>query len=295
MQFYTGTSSQQPNSNALKIVALVRNPLERAWSSYKYNYLTPLLSTLREGTITHHHTTNAQAIPSGKSDEFYIENYAFSFEDMIRAEVYTLKKCLKPNSDAEIKSNKMFRNKTWAKHEFERRKSQGLPPLIALDETCYGNRISKDVPRLQWTHMVKESPERIINVPNLHLVQSFLGRGLYLFPLEWWYMIYHKEDIMIICNEDLKERPHDTMHQVTQFLGLPTFNFTPIVSEGMYNVGGHRGYDVATPWNETSSIPKDNYLPEDIPLSSKLRKKILNFIQPYNRRLFNLTGQKCNW
>ena len=237
MQLYAGDDKEtysQHWDTTPKIIAIVRDPLERAWSSYKYNYRTPALSRLRKGK---------GGVPRHESDNYYIKYHIFSFEDMIAAELKKLRKCLKPNGPSETMTRKMFRKKSWANLEFERRKNEGLPNLIDLDETCYGGKISSSVPREQWKELVERKPQRIIDVPNLHLVQSFIGRSLYTLPLEWWYAVFQKKDIYIFCNEDLRDRPSESMSELTEFLGLPSFNFSDVVSAGMYNVGGHRGYD----------------------------------------------------
>jgi hypothetical protein len=79
------------------------------------------------------------------------------------------------------------------------------------------------------------------------------------------------------------------MSNVSDFLGLPSFDFTNVTSAGLYNVGGHTGYDTVTQWNNT------NYAPDTIPISKELRKEYLNFVNPFNERLFQLIGKRCDW
>jgi hypothetical protein len=58
----------------------------------------------------------------------------------------------------------------------------------------------------------------------------------------------------------------------------------------MFNVGGHVGYDTVTKWNETDSVDWS-----DIPISVDLRKRYMDFMYPYNERLFSLIGKRCHW
>ena len=210
----------------------------------------------------------------------------------------------------------------WAREEFQRRKEAREPPLIDLADHCYGNSVSKDVPRAQWSDLVRENPEKIIRLPSLHLVESFVGRGLYVLPLEWWYITYPAEDIYLVCNEDMRDDAVNMLSDLSGWLGLPDFDFTDVVAEGMYNVGGHRGYDEATPWDEVdgevdgdASDSDDNSSDSgassdgeggtghhnheeiygEIPISDELKEELLNFVRPFNERLFELTGQRCNW
>ena len=256
--------------------------MERAYSSYKYNYVQPALDKIKRKT---HFKKGEEEQP----DKYYIEKYLFSFEELIVAELDVLKKCLKPKGTGEMKTAKTYKKRDHWRPEFERREENGLPGMIAIDEHCYGNQVSSSVPRRQWEGLIKDFPDKIIKVPNIFLVQSLIGRSLYTLPLEWWYAIYPREDLYLVCNEDLKHDTANTMSKLSDFLGLPDFNFTEAVSAGMYNVGDNRGYDKPTKW-DLQDTEKTT-----IPISNKLKEEFLAFVQPYNERLFELTGRRCNW
>jgi hypothetical protein len=34
---------------------------------------------------------------------------------------------------------------------------------------------------------------------------------------------------------------------------------------------------------------------DTIPLSDQVRQELEDFVRPYNERLFNLVGRRCNW
>lgn len=135
---------------------------------------------------------------------------------------------------------------------------------------------------------MEEYPNKVINLPNLHVVQSLVGRSLYTLPLEWWYALYPKDDLYVLCNEDLKYRSSESMSSVTEFLGLPSFDFSEVTSAGMFNTGGNTGYDTVTKWDESAAA-------DDIPISSELRNEYMEFVKPFNERLFKLIGKRCNW
>mmetsp|Transcript_16231 Transcript_16231/g.30698 ORF Transcript_16231/g.30698 Transcript_16231/m.30698 type:complete len:578 (+) Transcript_16231:2344-4077(+) len=279
MQSKAGNGQGQP-VGAPKIITIVRNPLERSWSSYKYNYRNPLLERLHK----------AEKYKQPHTDEWYMRNKIFSFEELIRAELNVLKVCLKPGGLGETGARDLYGLTEWGAAAMEQRTQEGKLPLVTIDESCYGARVSKSVPRLQWEKMVEKYPKKIIDVPNLHLVQSLIGRSLYALPLEWWYALYSKKDLYIVCSEDLRHRPKEVMSNVSDFLGLPSFDFTNVTSAGLYNVGGHTGYDTVTRWNNTNYAP-----PDTIPISKELRNEYLNFVNPFNERLFQLIGKRCNW
>jgi hypothetical protein len=133
------------------------------------------------------------------------------------------------------------------------------------------------------------NPKKIIMTQNAFLTQALIGRSLYVFPLEWWYMQFDPSDVLFMCTEDLSEA--DKLNQLGLQLGLPSFNFSGVIAQGAFNVGGHDGYDKATSW----TVVETEEAKEVIPLSDELRQEYLDFVQPINERLFALTGKRCNW
>ena len=311
-----------------KIIAIVRNPIERAKSSYKYNYVDPAITKLRSGSGI---TVQGKRIPGKKSDAYYRTNHLFSFEELAYAELIVLKECLKLGGSGERWTYDEFGKRPAAFfYESVRRRSNSTsttsdsttPPLIYLDEACYTATKSKAVPRTQWNDLATEHPNKTLTLPNLHLVQSILGRGVYTFPLEWWYEVFSHvavrdlDHIHVVCTEDMADTPESTMENVTHFLGLPDFDFTNVTSVGRYNVGGHRGYDTITklhpdddenhgaamsedplsfPHDESSSGTADEKDDPLLTISDAFLNELIHFYQPHNERLFQLIGKRCPW
>jgi hypothetical protein len=284
-----------------KLVLIGRNPLTRMYSSYRYNYRHPTL-------IAYQHGKNGIM---AKQPDAYYEPYFFSFEELVRAELQQLRKCLDGFGPA--KTRDRWYDQPWTREEFDRRETKGLPPLIDLDKVCYGEQVNKTVVRKQWADLQMKHPERYIPPNNAFLIQSFIGRSLYVLPLEWWYILFDSKDIQFYCTEDLSNS--ETLNDFSMQLGLPSYNYSDVVAQGAFNVGGHRGYDKATSWealqeedngisnndaeatNESSSSSSSTTaaLDDGIPLSAELRQEVLDFIRPYNERLFKLVGKRCDW
>lgn len=268
-----------------RIITLGRSPLERSYSSYRYNYVAPTIEEMRKGKLRNR-------IDPNQSDDYY-EPFLFTFEEMIRAELENLRDCLAPGGRAETETQKLYGKFEWAQLEMSRRKNHSLPPIVDLIGLCYGAAINKTVIRAQWAGMVARHPEKVLTSSNVHLKEALIGRSLYVLPLEWWYAEFPEEDLYFMCTEELSDLSGEPVNQVAQFLGLPRYNFSDIVRGGSYNVGGHKGYDEETSWEEVheivSTVSAKDSLPED------LRQELLEFFEPFNERLFNLTGHRCNW
>ncbi|KAL7468138.1 hypothetical protein ACHAXS_008363 [Conticribra weissflogii] len=299
-----------------KIIAIVRDPIDRAVSSYEYNYVQPALNKLKAGMGV---MASGEKIPGGMSDEFYMKHHLFTFEELACAELKVLKSCLQPGGEGEKWTYRKYGEKSsMFFHESfgTRENSTQLSPLIHLDGACYNATKSKPVPRAQWVELAKKSPEKVLQLPNLQLTQSIIGRGLYALPLEWWYEVFSsshpakmKEDkIFVVCTEHMSSDAEVTMENVTQFLGLPNFDFTNVTGAGRYNVGSHRGYDTVTPWDESQvddddSEEKGRLLNLDYSqieskltsISDDLMFELLDFYRPFNKRLFKLIGKSCPW
>ncbi len=326
-----------------RIIALGREPLDRIYSSYKYNYVVPTIEYLR--TKGHPRIPAAKKKSNSKTssksddnkfelhreDDDYYMSYLFTLEDFIRAELKQLQGCLY-DWGPEKTYNKWNRDATY-NEAMAQRNGEGGPatsqnngtslsqPLIDLDGICYGKQVSKTVYREQWSEMQTKNPKKVLLNKNLHLTQAFIGRSLYVFPLEWWYLNFRSDpddsstanSITFVCTEDLNKV--ETLNDLTEKLGLPKHDgFDEILNEGAYNVGGHRGYDTATSWEEievekatngttnedaseeekvdtTNDIPMTN----GIPLPEDLYLELKEFIDPINERLFALTGKRCDW
>lgn len=144
----------------------------------------------------------------------------------------------------------------------------------------------------QWVHLNTTHPQKLqylLQMPNIHLIQSLLGRGLYVMSLNLWYDIFsNKNNIYTICLEDLSVSTK-AMENVTAFLGLPFFDYTEIIKTGRYNVRGNEGFDTVSSFPSTKDGDKDFFL------SPSLLQELIDFYNPYNEQLFRLIGKKCSW
>ena len=282
-----------------KIIAIVRDPIYRSMSSYKYNYVDPALKLLM-GSHKRSKTVIAN-IQKGMTEEYYKEHHLFTFEELVRAEIRVLKECLQPGGLAESMSREKYGppHGIFAKDFMNSSKS-----LVNADEFCYGNTISDTIPLDQWADLIKQNPDKVINGLDYHLIRSIVGRSIYFLFLDWWYKRFAPDDFYMVCTEDLHFAPEVTMLNISLFLGLPEFDFTNVTGEGMYNVGVHQGYDTVTTWdaieNKTkgennSDIGGFEHIGYDVGLSDELKKDLLEFFRPYNEELFRLTGKRCQW
>ena len=281
-----------------RIIVLGREPFDRIYSSYKYNYVVPTIESLRTKghpripTSTKkrsHFVKKKRGVDKepiiddnefqlNREDDAYYLPYLFTLEDFVRAELKQLRGCLddwgpketydKWHRDIAYRGALQLRNQKDKNGKNSNRNTNNstlLPPLIDLDGICYGKSVSKTVYREQWTEMQTNNPKKVLLNKNVHLTQALIGRSLYVFPLEWWYLNFRpdpedagtKDSITFVCTEDLKKA--DTLNHLTSVLGLPKYDgFDDILAEGAYNVGGHRGYDTATSWEDLEVEHEDD-------------------------------------
>ncbi|VEU34753.1 unnamed protein product [Pseudo-nitzschia multistriata] len=303
LQYLLGDPAYRKRAPAVppRIIAVGREPLDRMYSSYRYNYVVPTIEHLRSRghpAIRKHrrYGTKAKKKSSHKEhaseefvfelnhpdDEYYMP-YLFTLEEFVRAELKQLrgylfeltrglfayrstpfspqgprKTYMQWRRDSIYGKTIKLRNGAFVDNESSiaagknATDSSAPPPLIALDDVCYGKSVNKTVYREQWAEMQMNNPEKkVLLNKNLHLTQALIGRSLYTFPLEWWYLDVHKspQPPIFVCTDELTDS--ETLSELTAQLGLPAFDgFDQVLAEGAYNVGGHRGYDTATSWEE---------------------------------------------
>jgi len=254
-----------------KIIAIFRDPLTRAFSSYNYNYL-----------------------PQAKKMKLEGEGGIVSFEDLISAELDWLDICLKEGGFAQ----------NWAKKSVFMGKVEDKPEFNII-EGCYEDD-SLDIfeKGMQWGELVERlgpSSKRTLNVRTKYLFQALLGRGLGSYQLAWWTGAF--ENIYVVCSESLLEYTSETLNALGSWMGVSEdkgSEWEEIAKIGAYNVGdnnpGGYVYDQKISWEEFNSLANKDV---DYGLSEGTMNRVKNLINDDKRRLnalkkkFNFSGGGC--
>ena len=101
---------------------------------------------------------------------------------------------------------------------------------------------------------------------------SFVRRGLYFEQIQHYLNYFDKKQLLIIESSELKNKKEEVLNQVTEFLGIPYFDFSKIDLKD-----AHR-----------SDYKKDK-------IDDNSYKILKDFYKPYNEKLFDLIGTKYNW
>jgi hypothetical protein len=106
-----------------------------------------------------------------------------------------------------------------------------------------------------------------------HLHRRYLYRSLYVDQLVRWREFFDKEQLLVLKSEDFFENPIETLQRVLEFLDLPEWE--PESEElmgGKRNVGGYeREMDPAT------------------------RRRLEEYFEPHNQRLYDYLGTDFGW
>jgi Sulfotransferase domain len=97
---------------------------------------------------------------------------------------------------------------------------------------------------------------------------SYLTRGIYANQLERWMKYYPREQFLILKSEDFFKDTQSTFKHVTDFLGLPEYNFS---ESKQWNVGQYNG------------------------MEEQQREWLKVFFKPHNERLYQLLGRNFEW
>lgn len=135
----------------------------------------------------------------------------------------------------------------------------GIEPITDFEEAI----------RLEDTR-IQGHEERLRNDPSYssfeHKYFSYIRRGCYAEQLENWYQHFPKDQIMVIQSEKFYENPAPYFKEVVNFVGLKSWEPEKFK---VFNAGGE--YDK---------------------MSDPLRRKLLEYYQPHNEKLFQLIGKR---
>jgi Sulfotransferase domain len=98
---------------------------------------------------------------------------------------------------------------------------------------------------------------------------SYLSRGIYADQLALWSKFFSEEQMLVLKSEDFFERPQEILKQVLSFLGLP--DWEPVASWKASKKASYERMDPAT------------------------RRRLKEYFEPYNRRLYEYLGVDFGW
>jgi len=135
-------------------------------------------------------------------------------------------------------------------------------------ETCsFEEAIRLEKERTQDEFKKMEEDENYYSSPYFH--HSYLDRGIYVDKLQRWMSIYPKEQFLIIKSEDFFKNTSENYYKVLNFLGLPP--------------------------HELESYPIQGRVNKLDPMSSNVRKQLVQFFKPHNEKLYQLIGKNLGW
>ena len=105
-----------------------------------------------------------------------------------------------------------------------------------------------------------------------YTISSYLARGVYVDQLQRWFRWFPREQFLIHRSEDLYTNPTTIYKQTLEFLNLPYLG--PMMEYAVYN----------------KALPT---LSSKIDL--KLRKRLVEYFEPYNLRLYELLDRDFGW
>lgn len=101
---------------------------------------------------------------------------------------------------------------------------------------------------------------------------SYLARGIYVDQLRAWLNLFPKEQVLILKSEDFYADPRAVLKRSHAFLGLS-------------DTDSHEQEPVFKKYNDTKS-PK---------MEDTTRKRLIQYFEPHNERLYNYLGTNFGW
>ena len=250
----------------VRILMLFRDPVERALSSYIYNYLNVVKEEHRKksrGTVSVQ--TKFSHMNAILAEEEEIDNESIvTFEEFVDAEMRHIRRCLK---------------------------KKGLSAAaIDIFKLCFDG---DETVEKQWEGLErsKNGKARIVRTHSSYLIRTMLARGFYQSQHDLWLREGH--DIHVMCTEQMNlETGDQVLKDAASFIGLPEYNFTDtIFRHGILNSKENPGYEVSTTWREHAlKHPSAG-------VSPATRKKIIDFLKEHDATLtgWGKFSKSCGW
>ena len=124
--------------------------------------------------------------------------------------------------------------------------------------------ITKEIEEFQKTRYEDKDDSYFSTV----VEESYLARSFYQEQLEIWFKLFPKKQILVIKSEDLSNKTSNVLQDIFNFLMLPEYE--------IQDISRHR----------VSSYSQMN---------SNVRKTLLEFFKPYNKRLYEFLGRDFGW
>lgn len=110
--------------------------------------------------------------------------------------------------------------------------------------------------------------------------KSYLARSVYDDMLERWLAVFPRENFYITSSERFYAETETVMSEITNFLGLRPFDWSQAETLKMTWGGG----------------PSNGHQAHDYPpLSAATRKKLNEYLTPFNRRVYEMVGEDYGW
>jgi Sulfotransferase domain len=104
---------------------------------------------------------------------------------------------------------------------------------------------------------------------------SYLARGIYVEQFQNWFKLFPREQFLILKSEDMYKEPASIFKQTLDFLGVP-YSEPKVVKK------------------EFKQYNKPKYSPPN-KMDPALRKRLVEYFEPYNARLYELLGRDFGW
>lgn len=145
--------------------------------------------------------------------------------------------------------------------DYQHKVREGREPLESFVEA-----IEAEPKRLRGERERMLSDESYVGKP--YRRYSYLSRGVYVDQLTEWSKHFSRDQLLVLKSEDLFERSPQTLRRVFEFLGLSYHEPDP---SGLRNEGDYA------------------------PMSPAARRRLEEFFEPHNRRLYEFLGEDLGW
>ena len=119
---------------------------------------------------------------------------------------------------------------------------------------------------------------------------DFIKSGIYSFYIAHWLKYFPRRQLLILDGDMLINDPYLELHKVEDFLGI-THYFT----RDCFHFNEEKGFFCRIDRKGKEICMGDHKGRKHVEISADLKKKLIDFLKPYDKHLYNVTGEMFSW
>ena len=125
---------------------------------------------------------------------------------------------------------------------------------------------------------------------NINEESDYIKTGIYSHYIAHWLEYFQRKQLLILDGDMLIKDPFLELRKVEDFLGI-----TQYFTRDRFHFNEEKGFFCRIDWKGKEICMGDHKGRKHVEISADLKKKLIDFLKPYDKHLYNITGEMFSW